>query len=180
MRKRVVIFNCPPGAGKDLVANKSPTLKFSDKLIEIALTISGIDKEKWSKRYATQKDISWDLLGNLSQRQYIKHLAENVIKPIHGSRYFGEHTLKSIKKSSEELLIITDGGFAEEVSVLLEDNGLDVLILQWGRDGCRFDDDSRSFVMDFPDITIRLDDNNGCIEEFRDYVFGTISNHFNL
>lgn len=183
--EKVIIMNCPPRSGKDTMALRVARrldfgiLSFKGKLIEIALTISGIDEHEWEKRYeSSKKEEPWDKLGGLSQRNYLIKISEEWVKPVHGKTYFGDRVLEDIQRGSYDGYVIPDGGFKEEVLPLK--NGLpdSLLILQWGRDGCTFEYDSRDYVMDFPDITRRIRDNNTSIDEHVEAVLAEINNFF--
>jgi len=185
--QKIVILNCPPRGGKDTIAEgiikRSPDFgmaSFKGKLIEIALMVSGIPLEEWEHRYNSEnKELPWSKLGGLSQRNYLIKISEDWVKPVHGKRYFGDRVLEYIQRNSKNNFIIPDGGFEEEVLPLKE--GLtpnSLLILQWGREGCTFEYDSRDFITDFPEITRRVRDNNTSIQDQVNAVAIEIDNFF--
>jgi len=182
--KKIVIFNCPPRSGKDTVAEGLVKFgykieSFKGKLIEIALLVSDIEKEDWDARYVEQKDVPWDRLGGLSQREYLIKISEEWVKPVHGKQYFGHALAKKIQKLPDDLnVVIPDGGFEEEVFPLVLAYPTNVLILQWGRKGCTFDNDSRRYIENWPHITKRIRDNDTSIKDQIDAVLEAISTEF--
>jgi len=187
MMKKVVMLNCPPRSGKDTIAEEiSKTihchcgiLSFKYKLIEIALTVSGIQKSEWDERYCTvEKEQPWNKLGGLSQRNYLIKISEEWVKPVHGKTYFGDRVLEDVLWREEESFIIPDGGFKEEVLPLYSVLSDGLLILQWGREGCSFENDSRDYVMDYPEITRRIRDNNSSIQDQVDAVRREIIDYY--
>lgn len=182
MKKKVIIFNCPPRAGKDTIADimcirhegVGVTKKmFKEKLFEIALVVSGVSKCEWDLRYDNMKDMKWVKLGGLSQREYLIKISEEWVKPVHGESYFGDQLVQSVNShcNSYQYYLISDGGFEAETQAVVEAFGEDsVRILQWGRDGCSFENDSRDYIMGYPDITIQLPDNNDNVNDFVDLV----------
>jgi len=183
--KRAVILNCPPRSGKDTMANGVAErlgfgiLSFKGKLIEIALTISGIDQEEWEIRYESDdKEQPWSKLGGLSQRNYLIKISEEWVKPVHGKTYFGDRVLEDIQRGDSDNYVIPDGGFKEEVLPLKQGLPNGLLILQWGRESCTFKYDSRDYVMNFPEITRRIRDNNTTVNDQVDAVVGQINEFF--
>lgn len=184
--KRIVIFNCPPRSGKDTIADlicnnylNTEKRSFKDKLFEIALLVSNVSKEEWFERYKSLKEIPWDKLGGLSQREYLIKISEDWIKPTHGENYFGVSLAKSI--IDDGMYIIPDGGFDSEISPVVESfTEESVLILQWGRNDCTFKNDSRDYIQSYPQITIQLPDNNGTIREMYNLVVNDIKKYFKM
>lgn len=182
MTTKIVLLNATPRAGKDSTADKlikeNPwyTTSFKHKLVQLALDISLIPKETWDQRYEEEKDVPWDQLGGLSQRQFLIKISEEWIKPVFGGRYFGEALVDNILDSTDtnfsinshlkdEVFIISDSGFDCEIPPIIEEFGKEnVLILRWGRIGCSFEYDSRGWVSGFPSITKDLPNNNSTLE----------------
>lgn len=183
-RRKVVVLNCPPRSGKDTIAielhnnDHYQILSFKSKLIAIALLVSGVTIEEWNERYENRKDEPWDRLGGLSQRQYLIKISEDWIKPVHGKQYFGNVVAQQIIESNNSV-VIPDGGFEEEIQPVAEELGSDLLILQWAREGCNFDNDSRDWITTFPDNTVRIEDNNGTVEEHYERAKQAIKEYYN-
>lgn len=188
MNKKVIILNCPPRSGKDTIADlyvarhKNCTKKsFKDRLFQIAFLVSNVSQQEWFERYETMKDVPWDRLGGLSQRNYLIKISEDWVKPVHGQEYFGQKLLEDvIEDNDHDTFIIPDGGFEDEVKPLANyiDNN-NILILQWSRKGSSFDNDSRDWVITYPNITVKIDDNNNSIEAHYTKVRAAIKGYFN-
>ena len=180
---RSIIFNCPPQAGKDTIADlyvsrhpNSEKKMFKKLLFDVALLISGVSEKDWFSRYEKNKNDSWDKLGGLSQREYLIRISEDWIKPTHGQSYFGIHLANSL--TEDRTYIISDGGFDDEIKPLFDVPSNDVLIVQWGRTGCDFSNDSRDWIINYPENTIRISDNNTDIETHYKIVENAIASYF--
>jgi len=186
--KKVVIFNCPKRTGKDAVKDYIlpltfkegfRTASFKEKLIEIALTVSNVTTDEWEARYEDFKDTPWQRLGGLSQREYLIHISENFVKPLHGEDYFGKALVDKIKSTQGKVFLIPDGGFDLEIKPLIDAFGEDnVLILQWTRHNADWEGDSRNWITSYPFITRHLSANDGKLEDHALSVLGMIHNHF--
>ncbi|MCV6621023.1 MAG: hypothetical protein OIF51_04645 [Cellvibrionaceae bacterium] len=130
-------------------------LQFKDRLFELALEVSGVTNSEWFERYENREPVDmkeepWDLLGGLSQRQFLIRISEDWIKPTFGVRYFGEFARSRIPETVNDC-VFTDSGFNDECWPLLEDEGLDVICIRLRRDGFVFDStDSRGYVTCVP------------------------------
>lgn len=183
--KKTIILNCPPRSGKDTIAemfverNDFKMLSFKGKLVEVALTISNVSKNEWDERYKEQKEEPWDKLGGISQRNYLIMISEEWIKPVHGKSYFGDIIAQTVSRDNENNnFILPDGGFEEEIHPIFNELGQKVLIIQWDREGCTFDYDSRDWITTFPEITFRTKPNNGTIEEHYENVKRLITDYY--
>lgn len=181
---KIIVLNCPPRSGKDTIAaefvkNDGYTmLSFKAQLIEIALLISNVSRQEWDERYETMKDVPWDRLGGLSQRQYLIKISEEWVKPVHGKDYFG----KIIAENSHprNTYILPDGGFEEEIFPLYEKYASQLLILQWSRNDCTFEHDSRDWIVNYPELTVQIRDNNTTIEDQYNAAKEAIKNYYEL
>lgn len=153
--KRVIILNGPPGSGKDTIADfiaaefNADHLRFKTKLYAITALINNLDFDMFMKIATDQvaKD-SVELARGLTARQLLIETSENVIKPYYGKEYFGNDVGNSILKSDKSLFAISDGGFPEELTSMIgvgRLNRSDVVIVKLYRNGCNFDNDSRSY-----------------------------------
>tara|TARA_B100000700_G_C15008619_1_gene839845 strand:+ start:1288 stop:1920 length:633 start_codon:yes stop_codon:yes gene_type:complete len=194
---KIVIENAPPKAGKDTVADKISydyrycgmnrfgkynvtTASFKEELIKIALCVSGIPLEEWNLRYTKDKDTPWDKLGGLSQRQYLIKISEEWVKPVHGEKFFGDKVVQHIESNNHavpSLYLIPDGGFEEEVLPLIDRFGAEsILILQWEKEGCSFENDSRDWILNYPEITRYIGENKqGELDDFADRFVDTVA-----
>ena len=152
---KVLIFNGPPGSGKDTLGNmlynfmhknNYPEVfmqSFKEQLIEIALVISGLERSTWTRFYA-QKELKRAELGGLSCREYLIKISEKVIKPNFGADYFGKHAADNLLVG---LNIFTDGGFEAELPPIIDKIGVEnVVIVRLHRTGHTFKNDSRNYI----------------------------------
>ncbi|WGH49832.1 putative ATP-binding protein [Alishewanella phage vB_AspM_Slickus01] len=181
---KIFILNCPKRSGKDVVGDylartrlNVQTTSFKNKLIEIALNVSNISKSEWDERYHSRKDEPWELLGGLSQRQFLIKISEDWVKPVFGHGYFGKATVEKIKTLDSRIVLITDGGFNAETETLMKHFGDEnVYILNWTRNGSNWDNDSRNYITCHPDNTFALNDNNGDrVKDYAEYVMAYIN-----
>ena len=151
--KKIILFNAPPGAGKDtaalyLVNNiKNCKLdKFARVLKERTHALYGFPERDF-RYYENIKDIpSKDFLGLTPRQAYIK-VSENYFKPIHGEKIFGEILSKELDKISEKIIAISDSGFKEEAKVLIKKYGAqNILLIKIHRNGYNFSEDSRNYI----------------------------------
>lgn len=172
-----IILNGPPDSGKDSLARLFMTavdcvhLEVKDKLFQVALVVSGISHEEWFTRYNNRKlkELPWDRLGGLSQRQFLIKISEEWIKPIFGQDYFGRQAAVAASKfiGFNQSVIFTDGGFPDELNTMLEVLGEDnVLLVRLHREGRDFSNDSRNYL---PDIKHTLDLHNNSTLELASY-----------
>jgi hypothetical protein len=201
---KITIFNCPPRAGKDVVRKFLQENfnfhggEFKDTLFDIAFSVSRVPKDVWFERYNTSytgvdgitvnmKDVPWDRLNGMSQRQFLIKISEEWVKPAFGKNWFGKALAFDISEEVAHEVVnlnfaISDGGFNEEIAPLIDVFGEEnVRIFQWTRNGVTFESvgDSRRFITDYPKITKRLEDNNGDnVAEFASYVYDCIVQEF--
>lgn len=148
--KTAIILNGMPNTGKDAVANMTDFvhLRFKSHLVKLALAISGVDPVEWEHRYDIRelKEAPWDQLPfNMSQRQFLIYVSEEVIKPKFGKDYFGKFIADKIDKAYDGVFIFSDGGFVEEVEPLAKvvDH---IYIVRLTRTGCSWGSDSRGYI----------------------------------
>ena len=170
MLKHCIILNGPPGSGKDTIANlmtELPYPKFNKHQFKEQLYIDtalyfGVDVYTFVDRATNRanKEVKWlDLKLPFNQiltpREALIHVSENVIKPKHGNSYFGDAAAQACIKANSQYAVFSDGGFIEEIKSLLPIYE-HVHLIHLHREGFDFSNDSRNYVMDFPDITQRL------------------------
>jgi hypothetical protein len=191
-KKKLFIFNCPPKAGKDssaeVLMQMNPTIQhieFKSVLFEIALTVSRIPEDEWFDRYnivnpdgTLKKDEPWDRLNGLSQRQFLIKISEEWVKPTFGDDYFGQAVARDIESYPADFFIATDGGFDSEVKPVADSIGADnVHVLQWSREGCSYDGDSRNYLSEAcgAGSIVRIEDNNTTLEDHADRIITELS-----
>lgn len=198
MIEKVVVFNAPPGSGKDeackWLINKTFTYdvgdtryseschhkEFKGKLFAITREIFSVSKDEWDEHYTRElKEVAWDKLNGLSPRQALIFVSEDIIKPNFSKTYFGESLAKSLYQG---INIISDGGFDEEMLPVIEAVGKEnILVVKIKRDGCSFEGDSRSFLnTDKLGIMETWVDNNSTLEVFFTNVVEAVEGWLNL
>lgn len=153
--KQLIILNGPPRSGKDSLAKylsqKHPTfrhVKFADELKIITHRLYNTPHQH-PDAYEQFKDKPLTEFLNLTPRQAYINVSEDYIKKHHGKDFFGLQLISTIKKvpdNNENVFVISDGGFEEELIPLLEAfNPSLFTVLQIHRQGCTFDNDSRHY-----------------------------------
>ncbi len=150
----IIILNGPPLSGKDTIAAHLNDrvgfhhLAFKDRLRDICIALAGITPVDW--HYLTKRENkeqpSTQLFG-LSPRAFQIMVSEKMVKPHLSSYYFGEalaHAANRIPTS--EVIVVSDGGFDEELSALVTHCDHEVRVVRLKREGCTFDGDSRNYV----------------------------------
>ena len=112
---------------------------------------------------------------DVSPRNAMIHMSENVLKPLFGKDVFGIMAAKSLE---EGVNVFSDGGFAEEVQCILDEVGeRNFLLVHVTRDGCSFAGDSRDYVMGFPNTVIVH--NGGTLQEYLDECINLVEEFLN-
>ena len=148
-----VIFNGPPGSGKDEACHFLKTnygfkhLQMKDKLFIDTADYYGVSLEWFMNGYddRTLKEFPRDELGGVSKRQALIHVSESVMKPKHGKDYYGRKTAEKMDQVSS--YCFSDGGFVDEILPVINTIGQEnVCIVQLYRTGCSFSSDSRNYI----------------------------------
>lgn len=147
----IILFNGPPGAGKDLAANyfKSKGFKhlsFKYQLFKETIEYFNVDEKWFMDGYNNRetKELPSSLLGHMSRREAMIYVSEEVIKPRQGPDYFGNLVANEIDLTKD--YCISDGGFIEELIPVINKVGTSNFVLvQLTRDGCDYSADSRRY-----------------------------------
>lgn len=147
----IVIFNGPPGSGKDEAAawfkrRGYSHLSFKHYLFRETIAEFGVDTIWFMDGYNNRdiKETPETELRGMSRREAMIHTSEDVIKPKHGKSYFGHKVADEVNIGSE--YVISDGGFIEELEPLIEKIGIEnIIIVQLVREGCSYRTDSRRY-----------------------------------
>jgi hypothetical protein len=148
-----VIFNGPPGSGKDeacqflMNAYGYKHLRMKDELFVDTAKYFNVDMDWFMSDYdnRTEKETPRKELGGLSKRQALIHVSEVVMKPTHGKDYYGKKTAEKIDMVSS--YCFSDGGFIEEILPVINTVGHEnICIAQLYRTGCSFSSDSRNYI----------------------------------
>lgn len=202
----IYIFNSLPRSGKDTCVNilsklfeekglKVQKLAFKDELIKATALILNMSVEEFMEDYDKltkevtkfynhlpewYKDVKVHNLGDtrVSKREALIHVSEKVFKPMCGNNFFGEKTEKNIDLSSD-IVLISDGGFVEEIQEILKWNFGEVHIVRVNKEGTTSGNDSRKLLT--PDdflVTVGLIeiDNNGTLEDLTEELKKQIVN----
>jgi hypothetical protein len=147
----IILFNGPPGSGKDHAADYFKQhgfkhLSFKYQLYTETIKYFGVDTKWFMDGYndRSQKEVKSSLLDNMSRREAMIHVSEKIIKPRCGLDYFGKLVANEIDLQKD--YCISDGGFIDELIPVVEKVGNDNFILvQLTRDGHDFSSDSRRY-----------------------------------
>lgn len=171
---RIILFNGPPGCGKDTAAQalapEYTELKFAWHLKECVHKIFGLDGPPVAE-YEKYKDDPEFLGGNVTLRQAYIQLSEHFFKPLFGPRYFGEIVARWIEERNLDKVTISDSGFAEEAQALVDTFGKEnITLVRLHREGCTFEGDSRGYLELDGIATIDLTNRAYTAKEFKDFI----------
>lgn len=156
----VVFLNGPPGSGKDFAAKVLQEAdditvshyKFADPMKDMACALLEINR----KELEHSKSLTMDIYG-VSLKQILIDMSEKFMKPCYGKDIFGricaermaeEIQLNDVQKEDQpDLFIISDSGFATEAKQVLRLFGDEnALLIRLHREGCTYEEDSRSYI----------------------------------
>ena len=153
----VVVFNGPPGSGKDEAADYAVNsrgarhLRLKEPLVKAVKLQYGIGDADWRAMYVRElKDQPSIQLDGLSPREALIHMSENVLKPALGQDVFGRAVADKLRPG---LTCLSDGGFRAELDAIA-DVADRLVVVHLSRDGCTFEGDSRSYVHGFETVDI--------------------------
>lgn len=162
-----VIFNGPPGSGKDeaclfLENNLGfEHLSFKQELFSDTIEYFQVSRNWFMDDYENRetKERPEEKLNGFSRREAMIYVSEKVMKPHLGKDYYGQQVANKMNGVSD--YCFSDGGFVDEVLPVINSIGTDnICIVQLFRHGCSFSTDSRSYI-------------NGIFEE--EFVLGSKS-----
>lgn len=148
----IVIFNGPPGSGKDEAAAFYKenfgfgNLSFKYQLFKETIKHFEIDEQWFMEGYndRTTKEKQEVALNDMSRREAMIYVSEDILKPKHGLDYFGRTVAEEIEDGNH--YAIADGGFVEELQPLVERVGAEnIVIVQLTREGHDYSTDSRRY-----------------------------------
>lgn len=156
---RVVMFNGPPGAGKDSAGRAllkglygTEVVKFAGALKAATHELFGLHGLAASGFEAVKNDPADEFFG-LSPRQTYILVSEKMVKPVLGEDFFGRVLVGRIRRLRNcKIAAVTDSGFVNEARPVVEAFGPEnVLLARLHRPGRTFKGDSRSHI-DLPDV----------------------------
>jgi hypothetical protein len=146
----IILFNGPPGSGKDAGAEILKEigfkhLSFKDELFKETCNLFNVNIEWFMNGYNDRiiKEKKVSELKNMSRREALIYTSEKYIKPKYGKGYFGLISAKKIEKGKD--YVFSDCGFYEEVLEIINTNEI-VKIVQLTRYGTSFVNDSRKYL----------------------------------
>jgi len=147
----IIIFNGPPGSGKDEAAawfkrRGFAHLNFKHFLFKETIKEFDVDTIWFMDGFnnRTIKERPEDELRGMSRREAMIHVSEDIIKPKYGKSYFGDQVAEQVDIGEE--YVISDGGFVEELQPIIEKIGEEnILLVQLVREGCSYQNDSRRY-----------------------------------
>lgn len=184
---KILVLNGPPRCGKDtlgrIICEGSPSAT-GTPMAGIPL----LQRKKFAAplRRAMRDLFAWDIaklehqkdepvIHGRTPRDVMIALSEDFFKPTFGTRYFGEEMVRALKTFAEREtygdvfgVVITDGGFLDELDPVVEAFPGDVRVLRMKRTGCTFTGDSRNYItIQRPGCELADLNNDGTIEELR-------------
>jgi nicotinamide mononucleotide adenylyltransferase len=148
----IVIFNGPPGSGKDEAAAFYKenfgfgNLSFKYQLFKETINHFEVDEQWFMEGYddRTTKEKQEVALNDMSRREAMIYVSEDILKPKQGLDYFGRTVAEEIEDGNH--YAIADGGFVEELQPLVERVGAEnIVIVQLTREGHDYSTDSRRY-----------------------------------
>lgn len=148
----IVIFNGPPGSGKDEAASLFKevfgfgNLSFKYQLFKETINHFEVDKAWFMEGYDDRevKEKKEFALNEMSRREAMIHVSEDIVKPKNGKDYFGRMVAEEIEDGKS--YAIADGGFIEELEPIIEKLGEEnIVLVQITREGHDFSTDSRRY-----------------------------------
>lgn len=147
----IIIFNGPPGSGKDEAAawfkrRGFAHLNFKHFLFKETIKEFDVDTIWFMDGFnnRTIKERPEDELRGMSRREAMIHVSEDIIKPKYGKSYFGDQVAEQVDIGEE--YVISDGGFVEELQPIIEKIGEEnIILVQLVREECSYQNDSRRY-----------------------------------
>jgi hypothetical protein len=152
----ILIFNGPPGSGKDAICYyleekfNFENVSFKKTLFDEVLLYYNVDRQWFIDGYLdrdAKENKKESLLNGLTRREAMIHVSEDICKPKYGKDYFSIGVSKEINSDLNKDYCFSDGGFLEEFGAVININGKErVKIIQLFRNNCDFSRDSRRYI----------------------------------
>lgn len=190
--RTAVILNGPPGCGKDTIAEAMVERGFTHHMMKEALyavtaDFFNIDRTVFRElaRNRVLKEVPTPLLKASGQvfspRGALIYTSETIYKPRFGRDYFGRLTSLDCARREIPRVVLSDGGFAEEIKPFLELYDY-VFIFRLQRDGFTFEGDSRNYLYGFEntfEIELREHEVEEAVDEIISCIEGTVIDEMN-
>ena len=156
---RIVMFNGPPGAGKDAAGRALLKGLYGTEVVKLAGALKSATHELFglhglapSGFEAVKNDPADEFFG-LSPREAYILVSEKMVKPVLGEDFFGRVLVNRIRRLRNcRIAAVTDSGFVDEARPVVEAFGPEnVLLVRLHRPGHTFAGDSRSHI-DLPAV----------------------------
>lgn len=155
----VVLFNGPPGSGKDFIAKamerkfflRGKAMKFAAPLKRGVPAFYGLTKREFAAldTYEAKKKPADAFLG-LTPRDPQIGMSERFAKELHGKNVFGMLAVREmVKHRFKNKFFFSDCGFPDEVSFMVQScqkMGYKVILIRIHRGGHTYEGDSRNYV----------------------------------
>jgi len=152
----VIFLNGPPGCGKDeaakaLYTNGQGTLRsMIDPVRRAVIDVFDLSVEE-RKACEAEKDAPQECLHGMSWREALIWFAEDVLKPKFGKAFLGHLLVKDLSatlpNTKHQTAIISGVGFeAECLPVISMVSAERCLLIRITRQGCTYENDSRSYI----------------------------------
>lgn len=158
---KLIILNGPPGCGKDTLANHYEKvminiqhIKFAESLKVMTHRLYNVPNPEYYEQFQQCKDEpNYKYFYGLTPRQAYIAVSEQYVKKVHTPDFFGVKLVEKINTVQQtygiETFVSSDGGLEEELlPVVKECGGRNILVVKILREGCGFDNDSRSYYSD--------------------------------
>lgn len=206
--KKVVLFNGPPGSGKDtavriarskvdeqhneetLIRYSAIHFKFADPLKQAAHALLGIPystdyyEKEFGHKWKNENQI--EFYGKTPRSEYIA-LSEEFAKVRHGPEVFGLVAARRVAlEKKANVFLFSDSGFADEAEPLIRLVGeQNIHIVELSRPGHSFVGDSRGNLIDvlqpkYPKIKTSRIPNYGDLNDFRLLIRGQMCKWFKV
>lgn len=177
--KMIIVFNGPPGSGKDVGCDFLKKMgfkhiEFKSKLFKDTIRFYKVD-EKWFYDGYTRdtKDVTEEKLSGLSRRQALINVSENVRKRLDGDEFYGKIAADGMVLGSD--YCISDGGFTEEIGEVINKFGKDeIIFVRLFRDGYDYASDSRRYIRYANEVKEYVCDHTSDISLHESYFFDDI------
>lgn len=148
----IILFNGPPGTGKDAAADFFKEkgfkhLSFKYQLFRETISFFGVDEKWFMDGYKDRliKEQPEELLEGMSRREAMIYVSEEITKPAFGEDIFGKQVADEIDITRD--YCISDGGFIDELIPVINKVGSENFVLvQLTREGHDYSSDSRRYL----------------------------------
>lgn len=163
---KFIILNGPPKSGKDTIGQQlhfqlRPNYlvvkrKLAEPIKRAVAAFLGLTAAEADHYFENPvvKDAPSKRFFETTPRQVLISFSEDWVKPNYGKCAFGEIMLERMKDHNG-VVVITDCGFMEEISVF---DPTETVVVRLHRDGCSFQNDSRSYI--YPEGFLSFDIDN--------------------